>query len=85
VELGLCPARRWAEQGVWDALLQTLVDLGLTDDWQHMIDSTTWGGHVSAMGGNGRLLRRLLFDHAAVLRAKSTPAATIMDCLSASF
>jgi transposase len=31
--------RRWAEQGVWDALLQTLVDLGLTDDWQHMIDS----------------------------------------------
>ena len=27
--------RRWAEQGVWDALLQTLVDLSLTDDWQH--------------------------------------------------
>jgi len=35
--------RRWAEQGVWDALLQTLVDLGLADDWQHMIDSTTTG------------------------------------------
>src|SRR3546814_2845556 len=33
--------RRWAEQGVWDGLLQTLVDLGLTDDWQHMIDGTT--------------------------------------------
>ncbi|WIJ23915.1 transposase [Devosia sp. RR2S18] len=32
--------RRWAEQGVWDALLETLVELGLTDDWQHMIDST---------------------------------------------
>jgi transposase len=40
--------RRWARQGVWDALLQTLV------------------------------------DHAAALRAKSTPAATIKDCLSAS-
>lgn len=40
--------RRWAEQGVWDTLLQTLVDLGLTDDWQHMIDSTTVRGHVSA-------------------------------------
>ena len=39
--------RRWAEQGVWDALLQTLVDLGLTDDWQHMIDSTSARGHVS--------------------------------------
>jgi len=45
--------RRWAEQGVWDALLQTLVDLGLTDDWQHMIDGTTVRGHVSAMGGKG--------------------------------
>ena len=30
--------RRWAEQGVWDVLLETLVELGLTDDWQHMID-----------------------------------------------
>jgi hypothetical protein len=38
---------------VWDALLQTLVDLGLTDDWQHMIDSTTVRGNVSAADGNG--------------------------------
>lgn len=45
--------RRWAEQGVWDALLQTLVDLGLADDWQHMIDSTTVRGHGSAVGGKG--------------------------------
>ncbi len=42
--------RRWAEQGMWDALLQTLVDLGLTDDWQHMIDSAGVRGHVSAAG-----------------------------------
>src|SRR3546814_10924787 len=40
--------RRWAEQGVWDGLLQTLVDLGLTADWQHMIDSTQVRGHVQA-------------------------------------
>ena len=45
--------RRWAEQGVWDALLQTLVDLGLTDDWQHMIDSTSVRGQVSATDGKG--------------------------------
>ena len=76
--------RRWAEQGVWDALLQTLVDFGLTDDWQHMIDSTTVRGHVSAAGAKGGLIRRLLVDHAAALRAKSTPAATIRDALSAS-
>ncbi|WP_366052848.1 transposase [Gluconobacter albidus] len=29
--------RSRAEQGVWDALLQTPIDLGLTDDWQHML------------------------------------------------
>lgn len=83
--------RRWAEQGVWDALLQTLVDLGLTDDWQHMIPGlrrgrlrTTVGGHVSAAGGKGGLVRRLLVDHAAALRAKSTLGRTIKDALSAS-
>ncbi len=32
--------RRWAEQGVWDALWETLVELGIADDRQHMIDST---------------------------------------------
>ena len=76
--------RRWAEQGVWDAMLGTLVEFGLTDDWQHMIDSTTIRGHVSAAGAKGGLIRRLLVDHAAALRAKSTPAVTIRDALSAS-
>ncbi len=54
------------------------------DDWQHMIDSTTVRGHVSAVGEKGGLLRRLLVDHAAALRARSTPAVTIRDALSAS-
>ena len=65
--------RRWAGQGIWDALLQTLVDFGLTDDWQHMIDSTTVRGHVSAAGAKGGRIRRLLVDHAAALHARSTP------------
>lgn len=47
--------RRWAEQGAWDSLLQAQVDLGLTDDWQQMIDSTTVSGHVLAVGGKGGL------------------------------
>lgn len=76
--------RRWAEQEVWDALLQMLVELGLTDDWRHTIDSTTVRGHVSAAGGQGGLVRTLLVDHAAVLRAKSTRAMKIKDSLSAS-
>lgn len=41
---------RWAEQGVGDVLLETLVELGLTDDWQHMINSTTVRGHSQAAG-----------------------------------
>ncbi|MBB4232123.1 transposase [Rhizobium mongolense] len=45
--------RRWAEQGVWDALLEALVELGLTDDWRHMIDSTTVRGHSQAAGAKG--------------------------------
>lgn len=76
--------RRWAEQGVWDALLQTLVDLGLTDDWQHMIDSTSVRGHSQAAGAKGGLIRKLLVDHAAALRVKSTPGVTIRGCLLAS-
>lgn len=75
--------RRWAEHGVWDAIVATLVELGLTDDWQHMIDSTTVRGHVSAVGGKGGLVRRLLVDHTAAFRARSTPAVTIRDALSA--
>ncbi|GAN91718.1 transposase [Gluconobacter frateurii M-2] len=75
--------RRWAEQGVWDALLQTLIDLGLTDNWQHMLDSTVVRAHSQATGAKGGLIRRLLVDHAAALRAKSTPDATIRDVLSA--
>jgi transposase len=76
--------RRWAEQGVWDALLQTLVDLGLTDDWRHMIDSTTIRGHSQAAGAKGGLIRKALVEAAAALRAKFTPALTVRDALLAS-
>ncbi|WP_281005306.1 IS5 family transposase [Mesorhizobium sp. DCY119] len=76
--------RRWAEQGVWDALLETLVELGLTDDWQHMIDSTTVRGHSQAAGAKGGLLRRVLVEAAVALRAKSTPAQTVRAALLAS-
>lgn len=75
--------RRWAEQGVWDALLETLVELGLTDDWQHMIDSTTVRGHSQAAGAKGGLIRKVLVEAAAALRAKSTPVQTVRDALLA--
>ncbi|MBS1076123.1 IS5 family transposase [Gluconobacter sp. Dm-73] len=75
--------RRWAEQGVWEALLQTLVDLGLIDNWQHMVDSTVGPAHSQATGAKGGLIRRVLVDHAAALRAKSMSDVTIRDALSA--
>ena len=77
--------RRWAEQGVWEALLETLVELRLTDNWQHMIDSTTVRGHSQAAGAKAGLTRRTLVEAAAVLRARSTPVRTAKDVLSASF
>ncbi len=76
--------RRWAEQGVWDALLETLVELGLTDDWRHMIDSTTVRGHSQAAGAKGGRARKALVEAAAALRARSTPAQTVRVALSAS-
>jgi len=48
---------RWAEQGVWDALLQTLVDLSLTNNWQHMVDSTVVRTHSQATGAKGASFR----------------------------
>ncbi|GBR69259.1 hypothetical protein GKA01_22360 [Gluconobacter kanchanaburiensis NBRC 103587] len=51
IDLLLPPERgRWAEQSVWDALLQALVDLSLTDNWQHMADSTVIRAHSQATG-----------------------------------
>ena len=76
--------RRWAEQGVWDAMLETLVELGLTDDWQHMVDSTSVRGHSQAAGAKGGLIRKVLVEAAAALRARSTPAQTVRAALLAS-
>ncbi len=76
--------RRWAAQGVWDALLETLVELGLTDNSQHMIGSTTICGHSQAAGAKGGLIRKALVEAAAALRARSTPVRTVRAALSAS-
>nr|WP_197463085.1 transposase [Gluconobacter thailandicus] len=75
--------RRWAEQGVWDALLETLVELGLTDDWQHMIDSTVVRGQSQAAGAKEGLIRKALVEAAAALQVRSTPEATIRHILLA--
>lgn len=64
-------------------MLETLVEHGLTDDWQRMIDSTTVRGYSQAAGAIGELIKRLLVDKAAGLRAKSTSAQTVKATLLA--
>jgi transposase len=69
--------RRWCEQGIFDALLETLVEFGLADDWQdQMVDSTSVRGHSQAAGAKGGPARRDLVARAVALRARSMPAAT---------
>jgi transposase len=46
--------RRWCLSGVWDILLQTLVDSGHDADALQMIDSTTVRAHRCAAGETGR-------------------------------
>ena len=71
--------RRWAKQGVWDALLQTLADPGLTDDWQHMIDSTRfaatsrrWAEKGGLCAGFWSITRRLCEQSSRPLRQSGT-------------
>nr|WP_244544573.1 hypothetical protein [Cohaesibacter marisflavi] len=58
--------------------------LGLTDDWQHMADSTIIRGHSQAAGAKGGLARRVLVDRAVVLRARSMHDLTVRAALLAS-
>lgn len=74
--------RRWADQGVWDGLLQTLVDQGLTEDWQHMAIDPDIRGYVAQAAKRGGRIRSLLVEHAAALRTGSVPITTIRHSLS---
>ncbi|WP_099027376.1 transposase [Bombella saccharophila] len=47
-----------AERGVRDALLQTLIDLGLNDGWQHMIDGIIVRTQSQATGAKGGSLKK---------------------------
>ncbi len=50
-------------KAVWGALLETLAEPGLTDDWQHMSDSTT------VRGNRGRKdVAAVLCQHGLIMR-----------------
>ena len=74
--------RRWAEQGVWDALQETLVELGLTDAWQPMIDSTPVRGHSQTTGARGGAHKEA-FGRSRGSLTGEIHAQTVMAALSA--
>ena len=77
--------RRWCRQGIFDALLETLVELGITDEWKvQMVDSTVVRAHSQAAGAKGGLKVRDLVARAAALRARSTSGPTASDVPSRS-
>jgi transposase len=73
--------RRWAEQGIWDAMIGPLFELGLTDSWQRMLDVAIAQGQSQAAGPKGKSIRELLIDYAEALRAKVRPIMTIQAAL----
>ena len=69
--------RRWVEIGVFDALLETLVELVKRDRSADMIDTTIVRAHHCAAGKKrGRKIKRPLAVLAAASRPKSMRAAT---------
>lgn len=69
--------RRWVEQGVFDALLETLAELVSRDRSADMIDSTVVRAHHCAAGIKKVLARpRRLADHGEGSQPNSMPAAT---------
>ena len=65
--------RRWCQQGVFDALLETLIELGIADEWKvQMVDSTIVRCHSQAAGAKGGCRTRDLVARAVGLQAKST-------------
>src|SRR3546814_15188690 len=58
IELGLCALPSLRRAGCQGCLAAKAVNLGLTDDWQHMIVSTRVRGHASAAGGTWDLCER---------------------------
>jgi transposase len=67
--------RRWSLTGVWDGLIQTLVEFGFSDDKHHMIDSTIVRAHQHAAGvKGGTRAKRRSAGRVAASRPRSTRA-----------
>ena len=67
---------RWTQSGLWDVLLEALVESRVTPDTVQMIDSTIVRAHQHAAGGKGGLVATLWAVRAVASRPKSTSGRT---------
>src|SRR3712207_8777685 len=63
---------RWTRSGLWDVLLEALVESRTAPDTLQMIDSTIIRAHQHAAGGKGGLVATLSAVRAVASRPKST-------------
>ena len=75
---------RWTRSGLWDVLLEALVESRAAPDTLQMIDSTIVRAHQHAAGGKGGLVATLWAVRAVASRPKSTSARTLRGLVSAS-
>ena len=68
--------RRWAESGVWDAILEALGASEASDTALQMIDATIVRAHHCAAGGKGGFKGTRSVARAAGSQQRSTPAPT---------
>ena len=67
---------RWTRSGLWDVLLEALVESRVAPDTLQMIDSTIVRAHQHAAGGKGGLVATLWAVRAVASRPKSTSGRT---------
>jgi transposase len=73
---------RWSRSGLWDVLLEALVETGAVPDTLQMIDSTVIRAHHHAAGGRGGFIEMLLAVRAVASRPSSISAPTQKVCRS---
>lgn len=64
--------RRWTLAGLWEMVLETLNESGVSPGEVHMIDSTVIRAHHLAAGAKGGLKKKVLAVQKVALRPRST-------------
>lgn len=72
--------RRWTLTGLWEQVLEALIESRIVPDALQMIDSTVIRAHHQAAGAKGGLRDRVSVVQGVVSRPRSTSASTAQVC-----